>query len=119
MPTFIQSHPDRESLEAAGADMLALVEGLWPINRSLAGPGIRQTLDVLGQAVGGLEVFGAPTGSRVLDWIVPDEWHPRAAFIEAPDGRRFCDLTVNNLHLVGYSTAVDARLPLEDLQPHL
>jgi aminopeptidase-like protein len=28
-------------------------------------------------------------------------------------------LAVNNLHLMGYSTAVDERLPLEELQPHL
>jgi aminopeptidase-like protein len=119
MPSILDSHADRDSLEAAGGDMLALLEHLWPINRSLAGPGIRETLRILGEAVGGFEISGAPSGSRVLDWTVPDEWHPRAAFIEAPDGRRFCDLAVNNLHLMGYSIAVDARMTLEELQPHL
>lgn len=96
-----------------------MLNRLWPINRSLAGPGIRETLEIVGAAVGGLDISGAPTGSRVLDWTVPDEWHPREAFIEAPDGRRFCHLAVNNLHVVGYSTAVDAQLPLEELEPHL
>jgi aminopeptidase-like protein len=119
MPSILNSRNDRNSLEAAGEDMLALVELLWPINRSLAGPGIRETLRILGDRVGGLDIIGAQTGSRVLDWTVPDEWHPRAAFIEAPDGRRFCDVAVNNLHLMGYSIAVDARLSLDELQPHL
>lgn len=119
MPSLLESHADPDSLRAAGEDMMSLLERLWPINRSLAGPGIRETFAILGDEVGDLDISGAPSGSRVLDWTVPDEWHPRAAFIEAPDGRRFCDLAVNNLHLMGYSTAVDARLPLEELQSHL
>jgi aminopeptidase-like protein len=102
-----------------GEDMMALIERLWPINRSLMGPGIRQTLDVLGSYLDGFTVADAPTDSEVLDWIVPDEWHLREAFIETPDGQRICDTAVNNLHVVGYSTGVDARLTLDELQPHL
>lgn len=119
MPSYLETHADRESLYAAGETMMALMERLWPINRSLAGPGIRETLGILAEEVGGLDISGALTGSRVLDWTVPDEWHPRAAFVEAPDGRRFCDLTISNLHLMGYSTAVDARMSLDELQAHL
>lgn len=99
--------------------MMALIARLWPINRSLAGPGIRETLAVLGSHLDGFTVSTVPTGAEVLDWIVPDEWHLRTAFIETPDGRRICDAAVNNLHVVGYSTAVDAVMTLDELLPHL
>lgn len=115
----LDDHPQREMLLESGAGMLALLRRLWPIHRSLAGPGIRETLAILGEGLTGFTVTHVPSGTRVLDWIVPDEWHVRAAFIEAPDGRRLCDIADNNLHLVGYSTAIDARLPLEELQKHL
>lgn len=115
----LDDHPDRPALETAGARMLALLERLWPIHRSLAGPGIRETLAILGSSLDGFTVSQVASGSRVLDWIVPDEWHLRSAFLEAPDGRRLCDVAENTLHVVGYSTAVDARLSLAELQPHL
>lgn len=116
---LLDHHPDRKALEAAGTRMLALLERLWPIPRSLAGPGIRETLAIFGSLLDGFRVFQVPSGSRVLDWIVPDEWHLRSAYLEAPDGRRLCDVADNTLHVVGYSTAVDAQLSLGELQPHL
>lgn len=106
-------------VESEGEEMLALIDTLWPICRSLAGPGIRQTLDLLGSSLDGFSISSAPTGSRVLDWVVPDEWHLRGAYIETPDGHRICDADQNNLHVLGYSVAVDAHLSLEELQPHL
>ncbi len=110
---------DRAGLAAAGEDMMALIERLWPIPRSLAGPGIRQTLSILGERLGGLAMRHAASGTRVLDWIVPEEWHLRSAYLETPAGRRICDVTDNSLHVVGYSTAVDALMDLDDLQRHL
>ncbi|MEI6541247.1 MAG: DUF2172 domain-containing protein, partial [Planctomycetota bacterium] len=115
----LETHPERLSLERAGERMFALLQELWPINRSITGPGISQTLEILGSSMGGLAISAAPTGARVLDWIVPEEWHLRAAFIETPEGQRICDVSENNLHVVGYSTAVDSWMTLEELQPHL
>ena len=116
-PLAIRSDP--LAMERAGAPLMAMIETLWPVNRSLAGPGIRETLRFIAARLDGLTITGVPTGSKVLDWIVPDEWHPRSAFIETPDGERICDLATNNLHLVGYSVAVDERMTLDELQPHL
>lgn len=115
----LDAHPDRAALETAGTRMLARIERLWPIHRSLAGPGIRETLEILGTSLDGFTVSQVASGSRVLDWVVPEEWRLRSAFIEAPDGRRLCDVAENTLHVMGYSTAVDARLSLAELQPHL
>ena len=110
---------DPVALERVGEPMMAMIENLWPINRSLAGPGIRETLRIIGARLDGLTVAKVPTGSKVLDWTVPDEWHPKSAFIETPDGERICELASNNLHLVGYSVGVDQRMTLSELQPHL
>ncbi len=115
----LEDDPDRESLERSGAEMMDLLGRLWPIHRSITGPGIRETLDILAASVGGLVVTKIPTGTKVLDWIVPEEWDCRAAFIETPDGRRICDASTNNLHVVGFSTAVDSWLTLDELQAHL
>lgn len=115
----IEDHPDRRDLEAAGERMLSQVERLWPLNRTLAGPGFRQSLAILGSGLDGFTISAAQTGTQVLDWTVPDEWHLDSAFITTPDGERICDVAHNNLHVVGYSTAVDAQMDLADLQPHL
>ena len=98
----LSQHPDRAGIDQAGVEMMAMIDTLWPITRSLQGPGIRQTLEIIGDRIGGLEITKVVTGAKVLDWIIPDEWHPRAAFIETPTGERICDLAENNLHLVGH-----------------
>jgi aminopeptidase-like protein len=96
-----------------------LARRLWPIHRSITGDGVRQTLAVLGEHVPGLVVHEVPTGTQVFDWQVPDEWTIRSARLVGPDGEVIADLADSNLHVVSYSTPVDAHLTLEDLEPHL
>jgi aminopeptidase-like protein len=98
--------------------MSALVERLYPICRSLTGDGVRETLSILREHVP-LEVREVPSGTPVLDWTVPREWNIREAWIEGPDGSRVVDFADSNLHVVGYSTPVRARLSLEELRKHL
>ena len=104
--------------EAEAGWLEQMFERLWPINRSIAGPGSRQTLDILGETMP-TERLSVPTGERALDWIVPDEWHARAAYIVGPDGRRFADVADHNLHLVSHSAPFRGRMTLEELRPHL
>ncbi|HEY1360126.1 MAG TPA: DUF4910 domain-containing protein [Thermoleophilaceae bacterium] len=100
------------------AEMSALVERLYPICRSLTGDGVRETLSILREHVP-LEVREVPSGTPVLDWTVPREWNIREAWIEGPNGSRVVDFADSNLHVVGYSTPVRARLSLEELRKHL
>ena len=102
-----------------GEEMHGWATDLWSVPRSLTGDGVRATLAYLGDRVGGIEVHEIPTGTEVLDWVVPDEWAIRGAWIEGPDGRRVVDWADCNLHVVGYSTAVDAVLTRDELEPHL
>jgi aminopeptidase-like protein len=59
------------------------------------------------------------SGTKVLDWTVPDEWSIRDAWIADASGERVVDFRASNLHVVGYSVPVRARLSLEALRPHL
>ncbi|MFP8965859.1 DUF4910 domain-containing protein [Pokkaliibacter sp. CJK22405] len=92
---------------------------LFPLNRSLSGDGVRQTLRYLQHYLPELELHEVATGTQCFDWTVPDEWNVREAWIEGPDGQRIADFAAHNLHLVGYSEPVDTVLSLEELQPHL
>ncbi len=100
------------------AEMHALMRELFPICRSLTGPGVRDTLAILGRDLP-LTVHEVPTGTAALDWTVPDEWAIRDAHVSDMDGTRIIDFRDSNLHVVGYSEPVDAILSLDDLRPHL
>jgi aminopeptidase-like protein len=103
---------------ALGEQMHALVERLYPICRSITGDGVRQTLEVIAEALP-LQIHEVPTGTPVLDWEIPKEWSIRGAHLTDPTGRRVVDFADSNLHVVGYSVPVDEVLPLTELQHHL
>lgn len=102
-----------------GQEMHGWAADLFPLNRSLSGPGTRETLDYLGRLLPGLQRHRVASGTRVFDWIVPPEWRPGPAYIETLDGYRVCDVAENTLHLVGYSDPFEGILSLEELKPHL
>jgi len=99
--------------------MHAWAKDLFPINRSITGPGIRRTLRYLAELVPGLEIHEIPSGTSVFDWEIPPEWEVTEAWIEDAKGRRLVDWANHNLHLVGYSEAVDAMFTRDELESHL
>ena len=96
-----------------------LCERLWPINRSITGDGVRQTLGILQEHLPDLRIIEIPTGTQVFDWTIPEEWRVNDAWIKAPNGERFCEFKVNNLHLMGYSSSFKGLLSLAELDSHL
>lgn len=107
------------SVLAEGEFLHSLARRLFPITRSITGDGVRQTLEILSEYLPGLEVHEVPSGTPAFDWTVPREWAIRDAYIEDPAGKRIIDLRDSNLHVVSYSTHVDATMPLADLDSHL
>lgn len=109
---------DTEQTNALAAEIENYFDRLWPICRSLTGDGVRESLSILGEILP-LQVHEVPTGTQVLDWEVPREWNIRDAYIMTPDGRRICNFSENNLHVVNYSVPVDREISFEELDQHL
>jgi len=104
---------------SVGEKMYGWMEDLFPLNRSITGPGTRETLKYLRERLPGLRVGEVPSGTDVFDWTVPDEWHIRDAYIADEGGRRVVDWQEHNLHVVGYSEPVDRWVSRSELEEHL
>lgn len=98
--------------------MMALMRDLYPICRSITGDGVRQTLRHL-QAHIQLEIHEVPTGTPVFDWLVPDEWNIRDAYVANSRDERVIDFQQHSLHVLNYSTPIHTKMTLDELKPHL
>jgi aminopeptidase-like protein len=105
-------------LQEEGREAYAMIEGLYPICRSITGDGVRQSLRLLQGAIP-LEVREVPTGTQAFDWIVPKEWNIRDAYIKNEAGDRVVDFQRCNLHVLNYSIPVRRKMSLSELRPHL
>lgn len=92
---------------------------LWPINRSITGEGVRQTLRMISNHLPSLKIKSIPSGTKVFDWSIPKEWFVQEAYIITPEGKRICDFRDNNLHLVGYSVPFEGKVSFDELKRHL
>ncbi len=103
---------------ATTAEISSLLERLFPLCRSLTGPGNRETLRMVSE-IAPLTLHEYPSGTPVYGWTIPPEWTPRAARIKDAEGHTLVDFAVNNVHLMGYSEPVQGRFTLAQLQPRL
>jgi len=105
--------------QSAGDQMHNLARELFPICRSITGDGVRETLRLIKRHLPGLEIHEIPTGQRCFDWVVPQEWNIRDAYVKNQSGDRIIDFNESNLHLVNYSIPVEKDVDLEELEQHL
>ena len=101
-----------------GEDIYTLAAEIYPICRSIAGPGVRETLSHLGKHVA-LEKREVPTGAAILDWTVPREWIIRDAYIKNAAGDRVVDFRAHNLHVLNYSAPFRGTLSLAELKKNI
>ena len=69
---------------------------LFPICRSITGEGNRLTLKILSE-IAPIIQYEVPSGKQVYDWVIPDEWKIRDAWIEIEGGDRLVDFQKNNV----------------------
>jgi len=102
-----------------GKELHKFASELWPLNRSLTGEGVRETLNKISKHLPNLVLKSVPSQTQVFDWTVPQEWAVRDAYIITPNGEKICDFSENNLHLLGYSIPFSGKLTLDELKNHL
>lgn len=111
--------PAHDPSAAARARIDALIDDLAPLCRSIMGPGTRASLDRIGSDLP-LAQSHVPSGSSVLDWVVPDEWAIDDAWLcKAGDDERIIDFNECFLHVVSHSVPVRERMSLDALAPSL
>ncbi len=103
---------------STGAALHALAARLWRLPRSITGPGMRETLAILGESAP-IRIDGVPSGTPILDWEAPQEWIFRSARLTAPEGRVLADAATQNLQVLNFSVGYQGRVSLEELRPHL
>jgi aminopeptidase-like protein len=73
----------RSMLESSslGDEIYSLIRELYPICRSIAGDGFRETLARIRKEIP-LDVHEVPSGTQVFDWTVAKEWNIRDAYMK-------------------------------------
>ena len=104
---------------AIGYEIHEFAKELWPINRSITGEGVRETLRRIYNHLPTLEIKSVASGTKVFDWTVPKEWSVEEAYIITPSGEKICDFSKNNLHLVGYSIPFEGEISFDELKKNL
>ena len=66
-----------------GQEMITLMEALFPICRSITGNGVRETLQIISEQIP-LQIHEVPSGTKVFDWNIPNEWNVNDAYIVSP-----------------------------------
>ena len=88
---------------------------LFPICRSITGPGLLKTLRILKKINKDIKIHKIKSGTKVFDWIVPSEWVIKDAFVEDKFGKKIINFKKNNLHLINYSKPFSSTLTLKNL----
>lgn len=105
--------------QEVGKSIFQFLEEIWPICRSITGNGVRQTLNEVKTILPKLNIVEIPSGSRALDWVIPNEWNVKNAWIKSLNGDVLVDFKENNLHLVGYSEPFKGIISQSELLSHL
>ena len=92
---------------------------LYPINRSITGKGVRQTLNIIKKNFPTLKIKKIKSGSKVFDWQIPPEWNVEEAYISDKENKRIIDFRNNNLHLLGYSVPFKKKISKKNLFKNL
>ncbi|MEM9722275.1 MAG: DUF4910 domain-containing protein [Bacteroidota bacterium] len=101
-----------------GAEMVSFVAELFPICRSITGDGVRKSLEIIRKHIP-LLIHEVPSGTQVFDWVVPQEWNIKEAYIKDSQGNTILDVRNHSLHILNYSSPVKGKFKLSELKDHL
>ncbi len=91
------------------------LKDLFSMNRSLAGDENRKTLRYIKNNLP-IKIKSFPSGEKVFDWKVPNEWKIRDGFIKDSLGKKLIDVKKNYLHVASYSQPVNKKIKFDKLK---
>lgn len=107
-------------MKSLGKEAYEFCNRVFKFNRSLTGEGNAETIKEIEKEIGiSLKRIRFETGHSVGGWKVPKTWHVREGYIKDSYGKKVVDFKNSNLHIVGYSCAVDKWMTLEELKGHI
>lgn len=102
-------------LKYQGKIMFKWIRELFPICRSICGPGFNESLEYLSKKNLNLKILKFRSGSKVFDWKVPYEWHIDDAYILDDKNKKFANFKKNNLHVVNFSKPINKVFSKEEI----
>jgi aminopeptidase-like protein len=94
-----------------------IIENLYLYPRYLLGNGYDQALDYINNIIP-LEIHSFKSGTKALDWTIPEEWVIRDAWVKF-DGKKILDYKKNKLCLAQGSIAFSGKMGVEEFKKHL
>ncbi len=88
---------------------------LFPLNRSLTGKGVKETLNIIKSEFPKLKIKKFKSGTKVFDWKIPNEWNVTNAHVIDKNNKKIIDFKRNNLHLISYSAPINKYLSKKEL----
>lgn len=101
-----------------GDNMWNMAETLFPIHRTIVNKGFRDSLEIIKEHLD-ITILEYESGKEVWDWIIPDAWDVKDAYIKNESGDIIVDFRNNNLHLAAYSMPFRDRISKEELLEHI
>ena len=101
-------------------EMYKVISDLFPICRSITGPGIKKSLKYFETLNPKFKRLKFKSGKKVFDWIIPYEWSIKDAYIEdIKSKKKFANFKDNNLHVLNFSSPINKIVSRKKLFDHL
>ena len=98
--------------------MWELMEELFPIYRSLVGPGFCESLETIQKRLP-ITISEFPSGSKVFDWTIPKEFKVNSSYVIDPNGNRIMDYDKCSYHVWVYSQPFHGEMDRDELLQHV
>ncbi len=99
-------------------DIMKIFNDLFPLNRSVSGEGLRESLRIINRYVP-LDITEYASGLTYFGWEMPLEWNISEAYVSDPNGRKLIDFSRNNLHILVYSMPFEGWVTKDELLEHI
>ncbi len=114
-------NPEKKKIEPNDRNaqsMWELMVELFPLYRSLLGPGFHISLKSIKKKLP-LTIKEFPSQRRVFDWVIPKEFKVNSSYVVDPDGQKILDFEECHYHLFVYSQPFCGEMDREELLEHI